>query len=105
MVSQSQSHCPPEGWPLTENNGFNLMEDAFWRLVTAAPGFCRKIHEAAGGHMLRGSAHGFRVFLGVPDGSAAGGVPVEHFSPQPGVLPTPSRQSTVSEQLEPDGPV
>lgn len=66
---------------MTENNGFNLMEDAFWRLVTAAHGFCRKIHEAAGSHMLRGSAHGFRVFLGVPDGSAAGGVPVKHFLP------------------------
>lgn len=64
---------------MTEDNGFNLMEDAFWRLVTAAHGFCRKLHEAAGSHMLRGSAHGFRVSLGVPDGSAAGGVPVKRL--------------------------
>lgn len=31
--------------------------------------------------MHRGSAHGFRVFLAVPDGSAAGGVQAERFLP------------------------
>ena len=65
---------------MTENNGFNLVEDAFWRLV-AARGFCRKMREPAGSHMRHGSAHSFRVFLGVPGGSTAGGVQVKRFLP------------------------
>ena len=57
------------------------MVDAFWRLVKAAHSFCRKVHMPAGRHTHRGSAHNFRVFVRVRDGSIACGLQVKRFLP------------------------